>query len=803
MSILAKSPSAPGGAFSRLWFQGLLLTLVLGFTGLLMGGVAMYRSAAPIPKRILDPAGQVLATEAQIKGGQAVYQKYGLMDYGSVLGHGAYLGQDFTAESLHLFVRHMRDHLAQARYGRPYADLGVGAQAEVADAVIRDLKTHRYDKATGDLRFTAGQAYALGQVEAHYRRLFTQGDTVRALPVGLIREQHLPQQGRAWVSSGDQISQITRFFAWTAWLASVNRPGLSITYTNNWPHDRDAGNTVGFSSVLWSAWSVALLILALAFILYLHHRYKLSADNAYKTFPRFNLALIPVTASQRKTAKYFLVVSLLFLTQAMLGGYLAHAYIEGNRFYGIDTSRFLPFNVARSWHLQLAVFWIATAWLAMGIYVAPLVSGREPKGQKHLVDILFGALVLVVVGSLAGQWLGVKGLLGNRWFLLGHQGWEYLELGRLWQILLAVGLGLWVFIIARALRSRLQSERDKGSLSHLLLYSSAAIPFLYGFAFLMNPSSHLTMADYWRWWIIHMWVEGMFEVFAVVVISFLMVHMGLVTYRTALRALYFQLIILLGSGIVGTGHHYYWIGAPEMWIGLGSVFSALEVVPLTLLAVEAYGQYRVCKEGGHEFPYRASFWFLIAVAVWNLVGAGFLGFLINLPMVSYFQHGSYLTAAHGHGALMGVYGMLGIGLLLFTLRNITLEKGWSDKPLWISFWGLNIGLAGMIITTLVPVGSAQLAESFNNGFWSARSMEFYLQPAIRLSLWLRIIPDSLFIVVGILPLVYQVARCMWNLRPATVTSEQFEVVDWSATPEKAGAAEDAETSSPERALGAR
>src|SRR5690606_18492016 len=227
--------------------------------------------------------------------------------------------------------------------------------------------------------------------------------------------------------------------------------------------------------------------------------------------------------------------------------------------------------------------------------------------------------------------------------------WEYLELGRFWQVLLTAGLGLWVFILWRGLRRPLRAEADPGGLRHLLLYTSVAIPLFYVFAFFINPDTHITYADYWRWWIIHLWVEGIFEVFAVVIVGYLMVSLKLVTERSTVRALYFQLIILMGSGVIGTGHHYYWIGAPEAWMALGSVFSALEVVPLSLLMVEAYGQYKVVRDGGIYFPYKAAFWFLVATAFWNLFGAGVLGFLINLPIVSYYQHGSFLTAAHGHG----------------------------------------------------------------------------------------------------------------------------------------------------------
>jgi nitric oxide reductase subunit B len=469
---------------------------------------------------------------------------------------------------------------------------------------------------------------------------------------------------------------------------------------------------------------------------------------------------MPLTPSQKATGKYFVVAILLFLVQALLGGKMAHDYADGASFFGFAISEILPFNIARTWHLQLAIFWIATAWLGMGIFIAPLVSGHEPKGQRALVNILFAALVLVVVGSLAGEYMSVMGMLGESWWWLGTQGWEYMELGRFWMYLLIAGMGIWLFIVYRGLRRALQAEKDKGGLTHLLLYSAAAIPIFYCFAIGVDRNSHITMADYWRWWLIHLWVEGMFEVFAVVVIGFLMVRLGLLTAYSTMRALYFQLIILLGSGIIGTGHHYYWIGAPEAWIALGSVFSALEVIPLSLLMVEAYGQYKVIREGGIEFPYAAAFWFLVATAFWNLFGAGVLGFLINLPFVSYFQHGSFLTAAHGHGALMGVYGMLAIALALFSLRNMVQPEHWKEKWIMTGFWGLNIGLMGMIVVTLFPVGVMQALESFNNGFWSARSLEFYRQPIVNKLLWLRILPDSVFLLVGIVPLA---AASVWGL----------------------------------------
>jgi nitric oxide reductase subunit B len=668
------------------------------------------------------------------------------MDYGSVLGHGAYLGPDYTAEALHQMTLAMR-----LQRTSNYEALGIGEKAAIDAEIAAELKQNNYNANNGELRFTAGQTAGWKGIVAYYNDKFATGDDSESLPKGALLP--VSEGGDDTVKSMDATRKLAAFVTWTAWLSVTKRPEAAHSYTNNWPYDKAAGNVVTSGSMMWSAVSVATLLFFLALILYFQHRYQLAAQDAPNPDYRFDLFSMPLTPSQRATAKFFVVAGLLFLVQVLLGGKMAHDYADGASFYGFNLAQYLPFNIARTWHLQLAVFWIATAWLGMGIFIAPLVSGKEPKGQRALVNILFGALVVVVAGSMTGEYMAIKGHLGNAWWWLGTQGWEYLELGRLWMYLLIAGMGIWLFIVYRGLRGALKAESDRGGLTHLLLYAATAIPVFYCFALFVKRDSHITMADYWRWWLIHLWVEGMFEVFAVVVIGFLMVRLGLVTAHSTLRATYFQLIILLGSGIIGTGHHYYWIGAPEMWMALGSVFSALEVIPLSLLMVEAYGQYKVIRAGGHDFPYKAAFWFLVATGFWNLFGAGVLGFLINLPFVSYFQHGSFLTAAHGHGALMGVYGMLAIALSLFSLRNIIDPKYWQEKWLMISFWCLNIGLMGMIVVTLVPIGIMQALESFNGGFWAARSFDFYRQPVVHLLLWLRMIPDTIFIVGGVAPLI--------------------------------------------------
>src|SRR5690625_4135372 len=742
-----------------------ILVLALSFTALIVGGFWIFKNQAPIPSEVVNSDGDVLMTSETIKGGQAVFQKYGLMDYGTVLGNGSYMGPDYTAEALKVYTEGMRDFKAENNYNQTFKDLGSEEKAIIKDQVITEMRENRYNENEDKLYVTDAQAYGIGQVEDYYRNIFKNGDGW-GLKAGFIDESHLPETSRAYVAEGDQIDQISDFYFWSAWLSSTNRIDDTISYTNNWPFYEDAGNTMSYSAILWTGLSFTILGLMIAVVLYIFYKYRFGMKAAFTpgNYPVYNLENKKVSVSQVKSAKFFLIVVLMFFVQVMFGALLSHYYTEPDSFFGIKwIYELLPFGVTKGYHLQLAIFWIATAWLGMGIYLAPNVGGLEPKRQGMLVDILFWALVVVVGGSMVGEWLGINGYLGNLWFLFGHQGWEYLELGRIWQIAFFIGMAIWLFILFRGIRNGLKKERDKGGLIHLLFYASIAVPAFYAFAFFIKPDVSFTMSDYWRWWVVHLWVEGIFEVFAVVIIGYMLVNMKLVTKSSVVRMFYFQIILLLGTGVLGIGHHYYYNGSPEAWIAVGAVFSALEIIPLTLLVLEAYDQYKMLREGGVKFPYKLTFWFLIATSLWNIVGAGVTGFLINLPAVNYFEHGQQLTPAHAHAAMMGVYGMFAIAVLIYSLRNVVKPEKWNDTWLKWSFWLLNIGLFGMVFVALTPIGFIQLKESFVNGYWASRTSEFLQQDIIQNLLLVRAVPDTIFL-IGVVILVIYCIKLMFHLK---------------------------------------
>ncbi|HCX2471855.1 cbb3-type cytochrome c oxidase subunit I [Staphylococcus aureus] len=746
----------------------LLTILVIVFSILLVGGWYIFKNEAPRPTKIVDQQGHTLVTKGELISGQAIYEKYGLTDYGSYLGNGSYLGPDYTAEALHHYLIGMRKYYAQDIYHKQLHKLNHVEIAVVKDKVMKEIRINRYSEKEDQLVLTPGQVYGLKYLQDYYKKEFVNNPKQVGLNENMIKQF----QNDDYMVAGNKIEHLSQFFFWGAWLSSTDRPGKTFSYTNNWPYDVDAGNTLPSAGILWTAISVTLLIAGLAFIIYIQKRYEFDMKPTYESereLPKIEVDS-KITDSQRKVGKYLVVVMLLFLVQILLGELLAHYYVE-TKFFGIEIQRLFPFNIAKTWHVQLVIFWVATTWLAAGIYIVPKVLGNEPKKQGVLVDILFWALIIVVMGSMIGEWSHILGWIDSHWWLFGHFGWEYIELGKFWQILFIVGMVLWVIILCRgflpAIRNKVQVNHDKRHLLMLLFVGAIAIPLFYLASLFIMPNSHVTFADYWRWWIVHLWVEGIFEAFAVVLIGFLMVNMKLTTIETTIRALYFQLILLLGTGIVGMGHHYYWQGDHSIWLALGSCFSALEVVPLCLLIWEAYTHYRLYKKSDIAFPYKGTFIFLASTGLWNAIGAGALGFLINTPAVNYFEHGTQWTAAHAHGSMAGVYGMFSIAIALYVFKNITKKEFWTpkvEKWIKISCWALNVGLAGMVFVTLIPVGYIQLKDGLEDGYWHSRLTSFYEQPLVKAIMWGRMPWDIIF-TVGVIILVVIFIRGYRHLKP--------------------------------------
>ncbi len=737
-------------ASKKLW-GGLALLLLVSFAVLLWVGGEIHRVMPPIPAAVVTNEGATVYTRADIEKGRQVWQSIGGQQLGSIWGHGSYVAPDWTADWLHREALAWLDIEARRATSQDYSQLSPDAQAGFDARLRTQIRENTYNPETDTVVIPTDRANAIRHVSAHYEALF--GNAPELLELR-----------KAYAMKNDTVLEpehrrvLSAFIWWSAWSAVTERPDNTVTYTNNWPHDPLVGNEPPGQLLLWTVFSVLFLIAGIALLGWHHARHR---EEEPPKFPATDpLASIAVTPSMRATAKYFWLVIALFLTQILLGAITAHYQVEGQEAYGFALSNYLPYSLSRTWHTQLAVLWIATAWLGMGLYIGPAISGHEPKYQRFGVNFLFACLLIIVVGAFTGQWLAVMqklGLAKNFWF--GHQGWEYVDLGRFWQIFLFIGLCLWLTLVGRALLPAIRKGGESKSIIVLLFLSTVCIGLFYAAGLMWGEHTHLSMVEYWRWWVVHLWVEGFFEVFATAVIAFLFTRLGLLRVTTATVAVLFATIVFLSGGVLGTLHHLYFTGTPTAVIALGASFSALEVVPLAFVGFEAYQTFKLGSATPWMQRYRWPILFFTAVAFWNVVGAGLFGFLINPPLPLYYMQGLNLTPLHGHTALFGVYGFLGIGLMLFCLRGLKPNIVWNEKLLKTAFWSLNIGLTGMALLTLLPIGVIQLNAAIDQGYWYARSAELMQQPIIQLLVWLRVPGDTLFS-VGALALALFVAR-LW------------------------------------------
>jgi nitric oxide reductase subunit B len=720
----------------RLWL-GLAAVFVLSFAALGWFGREIYLAAPPIPQAVKAAGGETLYSGEQIRDGQRAWLAAGGQQLGTVWGHGGYVAPDWSADWLHREALALRDMRARALHGEKYEHLTATQRAAVDAAVREEMRGNTYDKASDSLTVSAERAAAIAEVERHYAGLF--GD---APALDKLREQYA-MTANALPRAEDR-KALAAFFFWSAWSAATDRPGESgLSYTSNWPHEPLVGNTLPGSAAMWSFASIILLLAGIAAMVWYHHWRPEGADpQAPQRDPLLNAAATP---SMKATGKYFFVVIGLILVQIAMGAVTAHYAVEGQAFFGIPLADLLPYTVSRTIHTQLGIFWIATAWLATGLYIAPLLSGHEPRFQKLGVNFLFYALLAIVVGSIATGWLGTLSRQGFDFtFWIGNQGLEFTSMGRVWQLLLFVGLLLWLALLGRALWPALKTPSQTRGLVAMVFLSATCIGLFYAASLTWGQRTHYAMVEYWRWWLVHLWVEGFFEVFATAVIALIFTRLGLVAAASANRAIVAETIVFLFGGILGTLHHLYWTGTPTSVIAVGAVFSALEVVPLALLGVEAYRNYQRSKAAPWVSAYKWPILCFVAVGFWNMVGAGLLGFAINPPASLYYVQGLNMTPAHGHAALFGVYGMLGIGLLLFCLRGLFARSLHADRLLAPAFWGLNAGLAMMVFMSLLPAGIYQAYHSVTTGLWFARSPEIIHSPVMEALVWLRVPGDVVF-----------------------------------------------------------
>jgi len=538
-----------------------LLTMLLGMAVLILLTTKVYSDAPPIADKVMTAEGTIVYSGDEVRAGQLAFLKYAVMDNGSIWGHGALLGPDFSAAYLHTLAGFSATHLSQQRFNKSMTELTAFERASIEAEVRIELKLNRYDPPTGVLRVNEAYAEWFELQSDAWRKYFSDP----AGNGGLSSKT---------ISDPIELRQLSAFVAWTAWASVANRPGAPHSYANNFPYDLPydpvAGNTPTGDALMWSALSLLFLLGGTAAVLLAFGKFDYLGWKARPGYVHAAPLGSRITHAQRATLKYFALVTLLLLAQTLIGGALAHYRIDPESFYGFDLSTVLPSNLLRTWHLQLAIFWIATSYVAGALFLAAWLGGPDPAHQKTGVNVLFVALVVVVVGSLVGEWAGIRQQLPDLWFWFGHQGWEYFELGRAWQMLLAIALLFWFALLFRALRPALR-DPVRRKISQLFLCAAIAIPVFYLPAMFFDGHSHFSIVDTWRFWIIHLWVEGFFEFFVTVMVAVIYWHARSLAYtgRDLARLL-------------------EWKGLP-----VHAVFIVFGAVPIAIAAIRAYLYARV------------------------------------------------------------------------------------------------------------------------------------------------------------------------------------------------------------------
>lgn len=728
--------AGPQDRISRVLVWILVAVVVACAAGMLAATRSTYRQAAPIPQRMVAGDGSVVMNYADIVAGKSGFQKADLMDYGSLYGMGSSFGEDYTAEYLVQIAKAVQDNLAQARYGKPFDALGADEQSGVTATMRQQLQG--IDLSQPQVALPDAVAKAIGTLrerigESLRRDDFTKGYTgARALDAASAR-------------------QTASFLLYSSLTTVARRPGKAYSWTSNWPSEPLVGNSPTPSTFTWTWASFTMVFFAIGAILVIF-RLWIEPKAPGETFEPVLERFLTPTPSQKALWKYFLVVAGVLLVQILAGSIMAHYYTERASFYGIGIDRWLPFAFLRSVHLQAPIVWIGVSWIGAGLFLAPIIGRGEPRGQRFLVNLIFWVLVAIVAGALTGDYLGIAGTVDKHWFWFGNQGLSYLELGRFWQILFFVGLAVWCLVLLRAFLPTLKALYRQGGgtlyglfrIEHLLWISTLTVALFYVFGMipLGTPNPSFSITDFWRWWVVHLWVELAFELFTAAVTGYFLMALGLVSRQMVERAVLFEWILIVIGGVLGTGHHLYWAGEPGLWVGVGSMFSFIEVLPLVLLALEAIEQQRHIR-GKKDFPYKLAYLYILGAAFWNFVGAGvFGGGTLNAPLVNYYEHGTFLTLNHAHTSMFGAFGLLAIGLIYMVLRYFNGERAWSDRCGVWAFWLYNAGLVMWIVLNFYPIGWPQLEAVYTHGYAYARSLAFY--DTTTFWQWMRMPGDIVF-----------------------------------------------------------
>ncbi len=760
---------------STKWLAWSFWTIFVGMiTALVFYTANLGKETPPIPLKVVSEQWEILYTYNDIAQGKAYFQEFDLTDWGSLMWMGAYLGPDFSTDFFHNRAATLYNLYWQANFWKSF--LREKDEQEHLVAIWEQKEIVKFDKnlhlndvqkwaikeiVKGDFRsstlnkevvkYSEASTIAYKENVKYLTNMLLNWDKTRGYPGWIIKSwtvkewDTLPFDGKTTdVTAKKKIAQIAAFIDWSQLVVSSPRINhetwekMDRTWSNNWPNEPLVDQDIAWVNHVVSLWEFLLLWPLSILVVFLGYNYFFKAED--KKDLEEPLKVTKMFQSQKNLLWWVPVIALLIVVQMILWGYLAHIYADPSASF-IVSQDILPFNTIRSIHTQMAILWIAAGWLVWGLMIAPWVAWKDHK-YPWLVHVLYVAILVLVVWSITWLYMGSMWMLPESWFWLGNEWRELINLWRVWDFILVIWLVFWFLLIV----SLLKKSTVKNPFAAVIVWSAFAIAGLY--VAWMIPfhkiMPNFTVDDFYRWWVIHLWVELTFELFAVWVIAFFTVALGLVSSKSAVRLMLFELLLVMFSGTLWVWHHYWWQGLDQHWIAIGWIFSAMEPIPLVLLIVEAWNNYREKTYKNKSFEFSTVFMWISGSAILNFIWAWFLGMVINTPTINYYTHGTYLIMPHGHVALLWAFGYIAIAFLYLVVRSNSLAKWyeWKTKLANTGFWLLTIWVLLFAIPTIM-IGFHQGWVAFDQGYFFTRLHET-LTP-MENWMWFRIVPDTMMI----------------------------------------------------------
>jgi nitric oxide reductase subunit B len=385
--------------------------------------------------------------------------------------------------------------------------------------------------------------------------------------------------------------------------------------------------------------------------------------------------------TQRLSLRFFMLMLVLFFFQVGFGLLLGAQHIDPSLLAGT-----LNFNVVRAEHTNLGILWVLSGFIGTILFVGPLLSKRE-LAAPGLIKFLFYALIGIVIWNVLTQLLAQQGIAG--WWHgepLLQEGLEYLEAGRIADVVILIGFAILCYVVLRTFPRMSEWNEIHWGLG----IGVVALTFVWIFG--MFFVGRLDLQEYFRWYVVHYWVEGVWEVIHISLVGFLLVLMFKANIKSVGYAVFWGISLVWLSGLLGNAHHYFWIGTPEFWQFWGSLFSALEPLPLVFCFWHVYLD---AHQDGKPVANMPAFAFLLGSVVLEHVGAGILGFTMTFALTNAWSHGTWITLSHAHLALFGTFGMLGLAAAYYTIPVMRGLTQFDQRPGKLAFWLVFTGMLGL------------------------------------------------------------------------------------------------------------